>query len=123
MDGREREKNCIAYDVVRSVSRRKFVLEGMVRQLLEQSTAIIPQIMYFQNGQVFQTSCTAHHTAADYGPCTNNALFKYNARDDYRGCKYRTLLRDYKIKNKGTIEENVVIDGNALSNYQELGNY
>ena len=60
-----------------------------------------------------------NHTAADYGPCTNNALFKYNARDDYRGCKYRTLLRDYKIKNKGTIEENVVIDGNALSNYQE----
>jgi ATP-dependent DNA helicase DinG len=52
------------------------------------------------------------HTAADYGPCINNESFKNG------GCKYRTLLKYYKINNKGTREEEVFIDLDAKNSYQ-----
>ncbi len=42
-----------------------------------------------------------YHTAAEYGPCMSNESF---------GCKYRTFLKHYKIYNKGTREEEVIID-------------
>ena len=53
-----------------------------------------------------------HHTTADYGSCINNGTFK----DD--GCKFRTFLRDYKINNKGTREEEVFIEDDTTNNYQ-----
>ena len=52
------------------------------------------------------------HTSADYGPCISNPLFKYE------NCKYRTFTRDYIINNKGTREEEVLIDPNAMNSYQ-----
>ncbi len=58
------------------------------------------------------------HTNVDYGPCVNNPLFQYDPRKNYRGCKYRTLLRDYEIRNLGTVEEQVFIGRDALDNYQ-----
>jgi ATP-dependent DNA helicase DinG len=36
-----------------------------------------------------------YHTTVDYGPCMSNLNFRN------RNCKYRTLLKDYKINNKG----------------------
>jgi ATP-dependent DNA helicase DinG len=53
------------------------------------------------------------HTSADHGPCISNPLFKNG------GCKYRTLLKHYKINNKGTREEEVFIDPDAKNSYQE----
>jgi ATP-dependent DNA helicase DinG len=43
-------------------------------------------------------SAKCPHTTADYGPCINNESFKNS------GCKYGTLLKHYKINNKGTID-------------------
>ena len=53
------------------------------------------------------------HTTADYGPCINNESFKNS------GCKYRTLLKHYKINNKGTREEEVFIAPDAKNSYQK----
>ena len=58
-------------------------------------------------------SAKCRHTTADYGPCINNESFKNS------GCKYRTLLKHYKIKNKGTREEEVFIDPDAKNSYQK----
>src|SRR5215469_7943512 len=52
------------------------------------------------------------HTSADHGPCISNPLFKN------RSCKYRTLLEHYKINNKETRDEEVFIDPDAKSCYQ-----
>jgi ATP-dependent DNA helicase DinG len=52
------------------------------------------------------------HTSADHGPCISNPLFKNGS------CKYRTLLKHYKINNIGTREEEVFIDPDAKSSYQ-----
>ena len=46
----------------------------------------------------------AIHTTVEYGHCMTNESFKDN------GCKYRTFLKDYKISNKGTKDEQVYID-------------
>jgi ATP-dependent DNA helicase DinG len=56
-----------------------------------------------------------YHRNVDYGPCINNSLFQYDARIDDRGCKYRTLLKHYKVNNKGTTEEEVLIDEEAMN--------
>ena len=52
------------------------------------------------------------HTTADYGPCMTNESFKD------RGCKYRTLLKHYKINNRGTRKEEVFIDDDTRNYYQ-----
>jgi Rad3-related DNA helicase len=52
------------------------------------------------------------HTKADHGPCISNESFKHG------GCKYRTFQKDYKIINKGTKEEDILIDHVAQNNYQ-----
>jgi ATP-dependent DNA helicase DinG len=36
-----------------------------------------------------------------------------------RNCKYRTFLKDYKVNNKGTREEEVFINSNAKNHYQK----
>jgi ATP-dependent DNA helicase DinG len=54
-----------------------------------------------------------YHTTADYGPCMSNKEFEGH------GCKYRTFLKDYKISNKGTKEEKVVINSNTVDNYEK----
>ena len=36
------------------------------------------------------------------------------------GCKYRTFLKDYKISNKGTRNEQVFIDSDSKNYYQKL---
>jgi ATP-dependent DNA helicase DinG len=54
-----------------------------------------------------------YHTTADYGPCMSNESFKGS------GCKYRTFPEDYKVNNKGTIEEEVFIDQDTTDNYQQ----
>jgi ATP-dependent DNA helicase DinG len=54
-----------------------------------------------------------YHTTVDYGPCMSNLNFRN------RNCKYRTLLDDYKINNKGTREEEVFIDYDSRNNYQK----
>lgn len=59
------------------------------------------------------------HQSADYGPCVDNPLFKYDAQSGHRGCKYKTLLEDYEVTNKGTIEEEVFIDKSAIDNYYQ----
>jgi ATP-dependent DNA helicase DinG len=53
------------------------------------------------------------HTTADYGPCMSNASFERG------GCKYRTFLKDYKVKNKGTRKEDVFIDQDTTDSYQQ----
>ena len=53
-----------------------------------------------------------YHTTVEYGSCMTNESF----RDS--GCKYRSFLKDYKIKNKGTKNEDVVIDENSKSYYK-----
>jgi ATP-dependent DNA helicase DinG len=52
------------------------------------------------------------HTTAQYGPCAYN--------EDFEGsrCKYRTFLRHYQIRNKGTKGEEVIIDDD-IRNYYE----
>ena len=54
-----------------------------------------------------------HHTTAGHGPCMTNRSFMND------GCKYRTFPKHYKIINKGTKEENVIIDYDARNNYQK----
>jgi ATP-dependent DNA helicase DinG len=53
------------------------------------------------------------HTSPDYGPCISNALFKHEH------CRYRTYPEDYKINNKGTTEEEVLIDDDSKDFYQK----
>ena len=53
-----------------------------------------------------------YHTTVEYGPCMTNESF----RDS--GCKYRSFLKDYKIKNKGTKNEDVVIDEDSKNYYK-----
>src|SRR5919198_2192134 len=45
-----------------------------------------------------------HHTTVEYGPCMTNESFKDS------GCKYRSFIKDYKVSNKGTKNEQVFID-------------
>jgi Rad3-related DNA helicase len=54
-----------------------------------------------------------YHTTVEYGPCMTNESFKDS------GCKYRTLLKDYKITNKGTKNEQVLIDEDSRNYYQK----
>ena len=54
-----------------------------------------------------------YHTTVEYGPCMSNESFKD------RGCKYRTLLKDYKISDKGIINENTFIDYDTKNYYQK----
>ena len=54
-----------------------------------------------------------YHTTADYGPCMSNENFRKG------NCKYRTFLKDYKVNNKGTREEEVFINSNAKNHYQK----
>jgi ATP-dependent DNA helicase DinG len=54
-----------------------------------------------------------YHTTVEYGPCMTNESFK-----DI-GCKYRSFLKDYKIRNKGTKNEQVFIDENSRNYYQK----
>ena len=53
-----------------------------------------------------------YHTTVEYGPCMTNESF----RDS--GCKYRSFLKDYKIKNKGTKNEEVFIDEDSKNYYK-----
>ena len=53
-----------------------------------------------------------YHTTVEYGPCMTNESF----RDT--GCKYRSFLKDYKIKNKGTNNEEVFIDEDSKNYYE-----
>ena len=53
-----------------------------------------------------------YHTTVEYGPCMTNESF----RDS--GCKYRSFLKDYKIKNKGTKNEEVFIDEDSKNYYE-----
>jgi ATP-dependent DNA helicase DinG len=53
-----------------------------------------------------------YHTTVEYGPCMTAESF----RDS--GCKYRSFLKDYKIKNKGTKNEEVVIDEDSKNYYK-----
>ena len=53
------------------------------------------------------------HTTVDYGHCMTNEFFKGN------GCKYRTFLKDYKLINERTKEEEIYIDKDAKQNYKE----
>jgi ATP-dependent DNA helicase DinG len=53
-----------------------------------------------------------YHTTVEYGPCVTNESF----RDS--GCKYRSFLKDYKIKNKGTNNEEVFIDEDSKNYYE-----
>jgi ATP-dependent DNA helicase DinG len=54
-----------------------------------------------------------YHTTVEYGPCMTDESF----RDG--GCKYRSFLKDYKISNKGTKNEQVFIDENSRNYYQK----
>ena len=47
------------------------------------------------------------HTTVEYGHCMTNEFFKGD------GCKYRTFLKDYKIINEGTKEEEIYIDNDS----------
>ncbi len=62
---------------------------------------------------VSNNSNECYHTTADYGPCMSNEEF-----EGYR-CKYRTFLKDYEIRKKGTKEEHVVINYDNSSNYEK----
>jgi ATP-dependent DNA helicase DinG len=52
------------------------------------------------------------HTSAEYGPCISNESFKKGR------CKYRTFAEHYKIEDRGTREEKLFIDYDAMNNYQ-----
>jgi Rad3-related DNA helicase len=54
-----------------------------------------------------------YHTRVEYGPCMTNESFKDT------DCKYRTFLKDYKISNKGTREEKVLIDYDTKNHHQK----
>jgi ATP-dependent DNA helicase DinG len=53
------------------------------------------------------------HTTVEYGNCMSNELFKGD------GCKYRTFLKDYKIINERTKEEEIYIDNDAKQKYKK----
>lgn len=54
-----------------------------------------------------------YHTTVEYGPCMTNESFKES------GCKYRSFLKDYKISDKGTRNEQVFIDSDSKNYYQK----
>ena len=54
-----------------------------------------------------------YHTTVEYGPCMTNESFKDS------GCKYRPFLKDYKVSNKGTKDEQVFIDIDTKNYYQK----
>jgi ATP-dependent DNA helicase DinG len=54
-----------------------------------------------------------HHITVEYGPCMTNESFKDS------GCKYRSFLKDYKIGNRGTKNEQVFIDEDGRNYYQK----
>ena len=54
-----------------------------------------------------------YHTTVEYGPCMTNESFKDS------GCKYRSFLKDYKVSNKGTKNEQVFIDEDSKNYYQK----
>jgi ATP-dependent DNA helicase DinG len=53
------------------------------------------------------------HTSVEYGPCMTNESFQDHA------CKYRTFVKDYKITNKGTRDEQIYINKSNEINYQK----
>jgi Rad3-related DNA helicase len=54
-----------------------------------------------------------YHTTVEYGPCMTNESFKDS------GCKYRSFLKDYKLTNKGTKDEQVFIGEDSKNSYQK----
>ena len=61
---------------------------------------------------VSNNASECYHTTVEYGPCMTNESFKDS------GCKYRTFLKDYQLSNKGTRNENVLIDVDSKRYYQ-----
>jgi ATP-dependent DNA helicase DinG len=53
------------------------------------------------------------HTNVEYGPCMTNESFQDHA------CKYRTFVKDYKVTNKGTKDEQIYINKSDEINYQK----
>jgi ATP-dependent DNA helicase DinG len=53
------------------------------------------------------------HTSVEYGPCMTNESFQDHA------CKYRTFVKDYKVTNKGTRDEQIYINKSNEINYQK----
>ena len=53
------------------------------------------------------------HTSVEYGPCMINESFQDHA------CKYRTFVKDYKVTNKGTKDEQIYISKPDEINYQK----
>jgi ATP-dependent DNA helicase DinG len=53
------------------------------------------------------------HTSVEYGPCMTNESFQDHA------CKYRTFVKDYKVTNKGTKDEQIYISKSDEINYQK----
>ncbi|MGA6923862.1 MAG: helicase C-terminal domain-containing protein, partial [Nitrososphaeraceae archaeon] len=53
------------------------------------------------------------HTSVEYGPCMTNESFQDHA------CKYRTFVKDYKVTNKGTKDEQIYINKSDEINYQK----
>jgi hypothetical protein len=54
-----------------------------------------------------------YHTTVEYGPCMTNESFRDSE------CKYRSFLKDYKITNKGTKNEQVFIGEDIKNSYQK----
>ncbi|MGB8934594.1 MAG: ATP-dependent DNA helicase [Candidatus Nitrosopolaris sp.] len=50
------------------------------------------------------------HTTVEYGPCMS---------DDKYICKYKTLLKDYKVSNKSTKREHVFLSPDTQNHYQD----
>ena len=53
------------------------------------------------------------HTSVEYGPCMTNESFQDHA------CKYKTFVKDYKVTNKGTKDEQIYINKSDEINYQK----
>jgi ATP-dependent DNA helicase DinG len=53
------------------------------------------------------------HTNVEYGPCMTNESFQDHV------CKYRTFVKDYKVTNKGTKDEQIYINKSDEINYQK----
>jgi ATP-dependent DNA helicase DinG len=53
------------------------------------------------------------HISVEYGPCMTNESFQDHA------CKYRTFVKDYKVTNKGTRDEQIYINKSDEINYQK----
>ena len=53
------------------------------------------------------------HTSVEYGPCMTNESFQDHA------CKYRTFVKDYKVTDKGTKDEQIYINKSDEINYQK----